>query len=99
MGGRLRTESVAGLDRNMQEEKIEAEKAEICCQALGINLGDVVIFNSRGKVNRIKLERATLHVDDEEIYFHFGGRRYRKDGLIGKRDEYFVLKVENNQTR
>ncbi len=80
------------------EERIESEKGEICCQALGVNIGDIVILNSRDKAVRIQLELATLHVSDDDLYFHLGGRRFRKDGVLGKRDEYFVLKVENEKT-
>ena len=80
------------------EERIESEKSEICCQALSVNIGDIVILHSGDKAVRIQLERATLHVSEDDLYFHLGGKRFRKDGLLGKRDEYFVLKVENDKT-
>ena len=79
-------------------ERIESEKGEICCQALGVSIGDIVILNSGDKAIRVQLERATLYTSGDELYFHLGGRRFRKDSLLGKRDEYFVLKVENDKT-
>ncbi len=92
---RLNLES--GLE--LWEMELEPEKAELCCQALDIRLGDDVIYGSRGKSKRIRLPGASLLLDDEGVYFHLWGKRFRKDGLIGKRDEYLILKDEKIMPR
>ena len=63
---------------------------------LGIGLGDNVVFEAGGKPVRIAVTDATVHLLDKDILFRISGRRYRKDGLLGKRDEAFTLGVEND---
>jgi hypothetical protein len=73
-------------------ESIEMVRSKLCCEILGIEIGDIIVNNIGGKVTRIKLELASLYMtDDSAIHFHLNGRRYRKDGLLGKRDEYIVI--------
>lgn len=81
------------------EKRIETEKNQICCLALGINIGDILAMQLNGRMTRIQLERASLHVANNNILFHIGGRKFRKNGLLGKRGEYFVLHVENDTAR
>jgi len=74
------------------EEALEQVKSEICCDALGIEIGDIIMSSTGGKVSRIKLERASLYVNDEsQVHFHLNGRRYRKDGILGKRDDFIMI--------
>ncbi|MCP4471629.1 MAG: hypothetical protein GY815_13265 [Gammaproteobacteria bacterium] len=80
-------------DLETWEKNLELEKSEICCQALGVGLGDDLMCEIGGKSARIRLKGASLHMDDEGVYFHLWGKRFRKDGILGKRDEYFVLQV------
>ncbi|MEE8289620.1 MAG: hypothetical protein V3R25_09425 [Nitrosomonadaceae bacterium] len=82
-------------DLETWEKNLELEKAEICCQALGVNFGDDLEYELKGKSVRIRLKGASLHSDDESVYFHLWRKRFRKDGILGKRDEYFVLKVNH----
>ncbi len=82
-------------DLEAWEKNLELEKAEIFCQALGVGLGDDLLCESRGKPVRSRLKGASLHTGDESVYFHLWGKRFRKDGILGKRDEYIVLEIEN----
>jgi hypothetical protein len=78
------------------EEAIAGEKAAFCREVLGIGPGDTVVFESGGKPARMDVTDATVYVSDDDVLFHISGRRYRKDGLPGKRDEVFTLGVEND---
>lgn len=77
------------LERLEQELMLEGE--EICRSALGIGLGDTVIGNKGGNLVRIKVDGMSTHVDDSRLFFHLYGRRYRKDGVLGKRQEYLCI--------
>ena len=87
---------MAELESDLEtwEKNLELEKSEICCQALGVDLGDDLMCEIGGKSARIRLKGASLHTDDESVYFHLWGKRFRKDGILGKRDEFFVLQVK-----
>jgi hypothetical protein len=78
------------------EEAIQTEKAAFCREVLGIGPGDNVVFEAGGKPVRIAVTDATVHLLDKNVLFWISGRRYRKDGLLGKRDEVFTLGVEND---
>ena len=84
------------VDLEIWEQRLEQEKAELCCQVLGISTGDTVICELSGKIVRLQIDGATLYLHDDEVRFHLWGRRYRKDGLLGKRDESIVLQVGND---
>ncbi|MBT8147712.1 MAG: hypothetical protein KJN90_12715, partial [Gammaproteobacteria bacterium] len=88
--------------RNMEselekwEEVLEREKEQLCEDVLGVRKGDNVVIKSGEKIQRILLEGASLYVSDEDIGFHLWGKKYRKDGLPGKRQESVYLQVEND---
>ena len=84
-------------DLEKWEEIIDFEKSKLCQAILGVQKGDNVLVESHGKVLRIQLEGASLYVTEKDINFHLWGKRYRKDGLPGKRQEYFFLQVENDR--
>lgn len=50
-------------------------------------------FESRGKAVRMRLEGASVSFYDDAVSFCQWGTRYRQDGLPGKRQEYFSLRV------
>ncbi len=54
-----------------------------------------VVNEQNVKPVRFRLKGASLHSDDENIYFHLWGKWFRKDGILGKRDDYFVLQIRN----
>lgn len=83
-------------DLEIWEQRLEQEKAELCCQVLGISKGDTVICELGGKMVRLQIGGATLYLHDDVVRFHLWGRRYRKDGLLGKRDESVLLQVSND---
>jgi len=78
------------------ESVLEAERTELTQEILGIEQGDIVVAERDGKLVRIVLDRAYLYVGEKTVNFHLSGRRFRKDGLPGKRDEVFYLQTEND---
>lgn len=78
------------------ENNLELERTEICCQALGVEIGDDLLYEENGRSVRIRLQNASLHFDEEGINFHLWGKRFRKDGVLGKRDEYLFLQVSKD---
>jgi len=81
-------------DMERWELAMEAEREAICSEALGLAIGDTLLTESRGKSVRIKIERMSAFDYDGKLTFHVSGKRYRKDGLPGKRDESVYLRTE-----
>lgn len=77
------------IERDLErlEQELELEGEEMCRNALGVNIGDTVLANLRNQSVRIKIEALSTHIADNKIYFYLNGRRYRKDGVLGKRQE------------
>ncbi len=76
-----------------------AEREAICAQALGLAIGDTVLTESRGKPVRPKIEQMSVLAYDRKLSFHISGKRYRKDDLLGKRDESVFLHTESKFSR
>jgi len=73
------------------EVAMEAERTVICGEALGLKIGDTVISESGGKLTRIKIEQMSAYVHGGKLNFHISGKRYRRDGILGKRVESVYL--------
>jgi len=86
-------------DMEMWELAMAAEREAICGEALGLAIGDTLLTESRGKPVRLKIEQMSTYVYDGKLNFHISGKRYRKDGLLGKRDESVYLCTESNFSR
>lgn len=84
------------VDLERWEQVLEHEKEQICKDVLGIRKGDTVVVKAGGNIQRILLEGASLYVSDDNIGFHLWGKKYRKDGLPGKRQESIYLQVDND---
>lgn len=78
------------------EMSLEAEKAELCRDVLGIEKGDIVILKSQGQMVRTRIDGASIYLYDSEMCFRIWGTRFRKDGTLGKRQDSFLLHVEND---
>ena len=75
---------------------LDTERETICSEALGMTVGDTILTESRGKPVRLKIEQMSAYVYGGRLNFHLSGKRYRKDGLLGKRDESVYLRTEIN---
>lgn len=85
-------------DLERWELAMESEREAICAEALGLAIGDTILTECRGKSIRLKIKRMSMHLSDKNtLYFHIGGLRYRKDGLLGKRDEYIYISTDSDR--
>ena len=102
-GGPLTTarETCRKLEDDMErwDLAMEAEREAICAEALGLAIGDTVLTESRGKPLRLKIEQMSVFAYDGKLSFHISGKRYRKDGLLGKRYESIYLHTESKFSR
>ncbi|MCP5409749.1 MAG: hypothetical protein H6963_10680 [Chromatiaceae bacterium] len=78
------------------EESLEAEQGELCRDILRIEKGDIVLIDSQGQILRIQVDDASVYAYESEVVFRIAGTRLRKDGTLGKRQESFTLRVEND---
>ena len=83
-------------DMERWELALAAERESICGEALGLTIGDTVLTESRGKTVRLKIEHMSAYIYDGKLNFHISGKRYRKDGLLGKRDESVYFHTDCN---
>ena len=84
-------------DLESVEQSLDAEKAELCRDVLGIEMGDIVIVESRGKAVRLQVEDASAYVSESDVVFLVHGTRFRKDGTLGKRQESFTLRFDKDE--
>ena len=87
-----------GLERDLErwEKELEAESLSLCQDVLGIDIGDIVVVDSGKSTVRLTVESMSLYPSDERLLFSIWGKRFRKDGLPGKRDESFIIEVSND---
>lgn len=83
-------------DLERWEQELEAEMVSLCQDVLGVAVGDIVVVEQRGKPVRIAVEGMSTLASDKEVAFMLWGRRFRRDGLPGKRDDHFSIAVEND---
>jgi hypothetical protein len=76
-------------------EELDAERADLGLDMLGLQQGDVVVHPKRGSLVRIELDRAEVHLRDGRIGFTLHGKRFRKDGLPGKRHDILFLDIDS----
>lgn len=83
-------------DMERWELAMECEGEAICGEALGVSLGDTILSEVRGKPVRLKIMRMSTHVSENNaLRFYISGKRYRKDGLLGKRDDSIFVSTES----
>lgn len=63
---------------------------------MGIEVGDVVIFEAGKSLVRVEVEGMNVYTYEDQVTFRVWGRRFRKDGLPGKRTEHFSIIVGND---
>ncbi|MGS2724527.1 hypothetical protein ACVBEJ_12360 [Porticoccus sp. GXU_MW_L64] len=81
-------------DLDQWGEQLESETVELCQDVLGIQIEDIVLIESGRGTVRLKVEGMGIHVYEKQLLFSIWGTRFRKDGLPGKRSEYFNIAVE-----
>ncbi len=81
-------------DLDQWGEMLDSETVELCQDVLGIQVEDIVLVESGRGTVRLKVEGMGIHVDEKQVLFSIWGTRFRKDGLPGKRSEYFHIAVD-----
>lgn len=76
------------------EKTLESERAELCRDVLGIEKGDIVLIDSGSKTTRLLVESANAYTYESKVIFSIHGKRFRKDGVLGKRQEQVSISVE-----
>jgi hypothetical protein len=81
------------LEEDMErwELAMEAEREAICSEALGLSRGDTILTESQGKSVRLKINQMNAHFSEGKLSFYIAGRRYKKDGVLGKREDSIYI--------
>ena len=89
------------LDNELErwEVELEAERSALVQAVLGIEAGDIVVFENGGQLLRLSVTGSTLYVTDEDVVFIVNGTRFRKDGTLGKREDILRIRFENEHAR
>jgi hypothetical protein len=74
-------------DLERWEQQIEAERSQLAQAVLGVRPGDIVASQQNGMLTRISAESISLYSTDKHVTFVVSGRRFRKDGTLGKLSE------------
>lgn len=72
-------------------EQLEAERSALCCEMLGIQIGDNIVYPHRGETTRLCVTRTSIMINDERSILVIEGLRFRKDGTPGKRSEHIWI--------
>ena len=88
------------IDFERWEAIMEREREDFCKEVLGIEHGATILTEERGKPMRIRAESYYAYVSDEgDLNLHVRGRRYRKDGVLGKRGDSIYLTLQTGKNR
>ncbi|WP_425985232.1 hypothetical protein [Ensifer sp. R-19] len=84
-------------DLERWEQEIEAERSQLAQAVLGVKLGDIVAAQQNGALVRVSAESVSLSSTDERVMFTISGRRFRKDGALGKMSETISFAVDRSK--
>ncbi|PUB84840.1 MAG: hypothetical protein DBP02_07505 [gamma proteobacterium symbiont of Ctena orbiculata] len=82
-------------DLEIWEQELESESVVLCQDVLGIEVGDIVLVEAGKSLVRFEVEGMNVNTHENRVMFTVWGRRFRKDGLPGKRSEHFSIVLEN----
>lgn len=78
------------------ESELEAEQSALAQSILGVEVGDIVVAENRGRFLRLSVSDVNLHASDKGTTFIVNGTRFRKDGTLGKQHETLALHFEGD---
>lgn len=83
---RAAREAFAHIETDLErwEQQIEAERSQLAQAVLGVRPGDIVASQQNGVLTRISAESISLYSTENRVTFVVSGRRFRKDGTLGK---------------
>jgi hypothetical protein len=74
--------------------ELEGERSALAQAILGVEIGDIVTTEARGRFLRLAITDVTLYADDDHVVFYLNGTRFRKDGTVGKLQDSFSLRFK-----
>jgi len=77
------------------ELALAAERSALAMTILGVETGDIVVASKKGKALRILLDTATVYTHENGVSFTLSGKRFRKDGVLGRLDETIYIHLES----
>ncbi len=82
-------EAFAHIETNLErwEQRLETERSQLAQAVLGVRPGDIVASQRNGALVRISAESISLYSTEKRVTFVISGRRFRKDGTLGKISE------------
>ena len=88
-------EVLSGIDEELAawEDRLEIERARLARLVSDIHPGDVVIGRNRTGLVRLLVDRVHGYFTDDKASLTIQGRRFRKDGLPGKREDLLYLDI------
>jgi hypothetical protein len=78
------------------ERELEAERSALAQSILGIEVGDIVAAENRGRFVRLSVSDVSLSASDKGATFVVNGTRFRKDGTLGKQHDTLTLHFEGD---
>jgi len=94
-------EAFAHIETDLErwEQQLEAERSLLAQAVLGVRRGDIVASHQNGALMRISAESISLYSTDKRVTFVVSGRRFRKDGTLGKMSETLSFAVDRNKEK
>ncbi|MCO6185219.1 hypothetical protein [Rhizobium sp. L1K21] len=78
------------------ETELEAERSALARSILGVEAGDIVVAENRGRLLRLSVSEVSLYGSDKGVTFIINGTRFRKDGTLGKQRDTQTLHFEGD---
>ncbi len=95
-------EAFAYIETDLErwEQRLETERSQLAQAVLGVRPGDIVASHRNGALVRISAESISLYSTEKRVTFVISGRRFRKDGTLGKIIETvsFAMDRKNDQS-
>lgn len=82
-------------DLEQWEQQLEAERSNLARSILGVQPGDTVTSQRNGQLVWISAESVSLYAGEKQVTFVVSGKRFRKDGTLGKLNETMTFSFES----
>lgn len=84
-------------DLERWDRELEAERSHIAQSILGVRPGDIVASQRNGQLVRISAESVSLYASEKQVTFVVSGKRFRKDGTLGKLNETMIFAFDSKE--
>ncbi|QIO48172.1 hypothetical protein HA464_29590 (plasmid) [Rhizobium leguminosarum bv. trifolii] len=89
-------EAFAHIETDIErwEQRLETERSQLAQAVLCVRPGDIGASQRNGALVRISAESISLYSTEKRVTFVISGRRFRKDGPLGKISETISFAVD-----